>query len=95
MQRKRSDEKASIARVMGKRVRAARKRSGIPALEFADRIGVQVAQLYRYESGENEIGLYRLARIAKLSDEGIESLVAGLDDLISLPEVSDPLDEAA
>ncbi len=91
----RTAERKSLAKLMGARMRVARKRSQIPAKEVAQRMGTYVAQLYRYENGQNEIGLYRLALFATICGEGIESLVAGLEDHVTLSTKFDDMDLAA
>ena len=51
---------------VGARVRAARLAHGLTQREFARRLGVSKQQVWKYENGESQLSVSRLAQIARL-----------------------------
>lgn len=91
----RDAKKAHFYTILGKRIREARKRTNLSAKDFASGLGISERQLRRYESGKGTIDSYQLAKIALVSGEGLESLVAGLEDLVEGSKNQIPLKKAA
>jgi transcriptional regulator with XRE-family HTH domain len=83
---KRDAKKDRYYTTLGKRIREARKRTNLSAKDFASILGISERQLGRYESGTGRVDSYQLARIALVSGEGLESLVADLEDLVGIPQ---------
>jgi transcriptional regulator with XRE-family HTH domain len=92
---KRDAKKTNFYTTLGKRIRAARERTKLSAKDFASELGISERQLSRYESGKGNIDSYQLARIALISGEGLESLVADLEDLVEGSKNQIPLRKAA
>jgi transcriptional regulator with XRE-family HTH domain len=63
---KRSAGKPDIE--IGKRIRLRRVEQHITESEFADKLGVSLRQLQKYEKGVNRVGASRLQQIATLLD---------------------------
>ncbi len=91
----RDAKKTKFYTTLGMRIRAARKRTKLSAKDFASGLGISERQLRRYESGKGNIDSYQLARIAQVSGEGLESLVADLEDLVEGSKKRTSLKKAA
>lgn len=62
------------------RLAAARKQKGLTQQALADRIGIHVSQLRRYEAGTNQPTLDVLRNIAVALSNSIDALVFGDDE---------------
>lgn len=71
---------ASIARIIGTRVRASRKAHGWTQQALADRMGMRQGGIARIEAGQNkQLEVGTLIALARALDVSLEHLV-GMDD---------------
>lgn len=62
---------------IGKRIRDCRKDRSLTQSEFAAEVGVSLTQVHKWESGRDQPGAQRIARIAEVLDVGMEYLLTG------------------
>ena len=63
---------------LGRRLRQARSAIGLTQQQFADRLGVSVQQLQKYERGSNRISASRLYQMSHVLDVSIPWFFEGL-----------------
>lgn len=63
-------------RIIGMRVEGCRRERKWSAMKFATQIGVSTSQVYKYETGEDAIPLYRLHRICVVLGLSLAALLA-------------------
>ena len=66
------------ARLLGARVRAGRRRTGLTQMDFALLVGMNVAHLGRIERGEGNPSLETLVRLSHALDIDVSDLVHGI-----------------
>ncbi|MCL6443153.1 MAG: helix-turn-helix transcriptional regulator [Alicyclobacillus sp.] len=64
-------------KLVGKRLRAARRAAGLTQAEAARRIGVNFSTLSKYESGTNGVDVETLSKLAALYNESTDYLLFG------------------
>jgi len=65
-------------KVIGERIREARKKKGWSQERFSEEIDVAVAYVSRIERGSSQVNLNRLAQISKVLDTSIEYFIKGV-----------------
>lgn len=74
-------------KIIGRHIRAARKRRNLTQEQMAEAMDISVAHYGRLERGEREINMERLAEISVRLGVPIEKLVGGcVPDVSALPE---------
>lgn len=64
-------------KIIGERIREARKKAGITQEELSEILDVTVGFISRMERGKTEVNLKRLGQIARILDIPLEELVSG------------------
>ena len=64
-------------KIIGERIREARKKAGITQEELSEILDVTVGFISRMERGRTEVNLKRLGQIARILDIPLEELVSG------------------
>jgi len=67
-------EKKELLKLIGKKIKLARKKMGKSLQEFSHEIGISLAKLSRIEKGEVEPGAFDLFKISQIIGENIEYL---------------------
>ena len=65
-------------KIIGQRIREARKKKGWSQERFSEEIDVAVAYVSRIERGSSQVNLNRLAQISKVLDTSIEFFIKGV-----------------
>lgn len=77
---KATEPKDALTVAVGLRVALLRKERGdIQPAEFAERVGISAAYLWRIEAGRQNLSLRNLARIAKAFDITLSQLLDGVE----------------
>lgn len=64
---------------MGDRIRTLRKEMGLTQQEFADRVGIHIIQITRYETGKSVPSVNVLDKIAKFCEVTVDYIIHGTD----------------
>jgi transcriptional regulator with XRE-family HTH domain len=75
-----SEEEDMLKRAFGSRVRDLREKRRWALQELADRIGVNLPQMSRYETGHHFPDMVKLVRIATSLDTTLDFLLRGTDE---------------
>lgn len=78
-----------IERVIGLRIRNARRNIQLSQMELAERVGVSYQQIQKYEKGITRISLFRLEQIAVAMGLPLVALLTGNDE-VSVPATGEP-----
>jgi len=77
-------------RMVGQRIRAARRARELNQEELSRRLGIHRNSLVRYERGERGIDVELLVRIARELGVSLHWLVTGEGEMEQVPEVPEP-----
>ncbi len=72
-----------VARAVGKNLRKARSAAGLTVYGLADKSGIHVTSVSRYETGRHLPQLVTLLRLSAALGAGVETLLEGVAGLIT------------
>lgn len=65
------------SKIVGERIRAARKKAGLTQRDLHELTGISITQISSYENGNRSIGLHSLKKIADATKTTIDDLYCG------------------
>ncbi|GED55137.1 XRE family transcriptional regulator [Brevibacillus borstelensis] len=81
-------------KLLGERLRTAREKKGLKQNRVALSLGIHNSTLAKYESGEREVDLDTLNKLAEIYEVSVNYLITGnYDDLLSTSDKKDKPDE--